>query len=99
DAPLVNTTSGSLGGLVDEKKVAELPLNGRNYIDLTLQMPGITQQRNLGVAASTVGTWFSSNGAPLRFNTYLLDGTCITNLITGTSAAQDGSTLRLDGIR
>src|SRR5207244_10704331 len=29
DAPLVNTTSGSLGGLVDEKKVAELPLNGR----------------------------------------------------------------------
>jgi len=28
DAPLVNTTTGSLGGLVDEKKVADLPLTG-----------------------------------------------------------------------
>ena len=36
EAPLVETTSGSLGGLVDERKVSELPLNGRNYIDLTL---------------------------------------------------------------
>src|SRR5881296_4721187 len=99
DAPLVNTTSGSLGGLVDEKKVAELPLNGRNYIDLTLQMPGITQQRNLGVAASTVGTWFSSNGAPLRSNTYLLDGALMSNLTNGTSAAQDGSTLGIEGVR
>ena len=30
EAPLVNTTSGSLGGLVDEQKIADLPLNGRN---------------------------------------------------------------------
>src|SRR5262249_16078258 len=36
EAPLVNTTSGALGGLVDERKVSELPLNGRNFIDLTL---------------------------------------------------------------
>src|SRR5262249_49808101 len=41
EAPLVNTTSGSLGGLVDEKKVAELPLNGRNYVDLAFLQPGI----------------------------------------------------------
>jgi len=40
DAPLVNTTSGAQGGLVDERKVAELPLNGRNFIDLTLLQPG-----------------------------------------------------------
>src|SRR2546428_1341784 len=45
EAPLVNTTSGALGGLVDERKVAELPLNGRNFIDLTLLQPGITQPR------------------------------------------------------
>src|SRR3989449_1455486 len=99
DAPIVNTTSGALGGLVDERKVAELPLNGRNFIDLTLLTPGITQQRNLGVAASTVGTWFSSNGAPLRSNNYLLDGAIMTNLTNGTSASQDGSTLGIEGIR
>src|SRR5947199_641414 len=99
DAPIVNTTSGALGGLVDERKVAELPLNGRNFIDLTLMQPGITQQRNLGVAASTVGTWFSSNGAPLRSNNYLLDGALMANLTNGTSAAQDGSTLGIEGVR
>jgi Carboxypeptidase regulatory-like domain/TonB dependent receptor len=99
EAPLVNTTSGALGGLVDERKVADLPLNGRNFIDLTLLQPGITQHRNLGVAASTVGMWFSSNGAPLRSNNYLLDGAILTNLTNGTSASQDGSTLGIEGIR
>src|SRR5438132_6049041 len=99
DAPIVNTTSGALGGLVDERRVAELPLNGRNFIDLTLLQPGITQHRNLGVAASTVGLWFSSNGAPLRSNNYLLDGAIMTNLTNGTSASQDGSTLGIEGVR
>src|SRR5450759_2146293 len=44
EAPLVNTTSGSLGGLVNEERVADLPLNGRNYIDLTMLQMGVTQQ-------------------------------------------------------
>src|SRR5712691_1631929 len=99
EAPLVNTTSGSLGGLVDERRVAELPLNGRNFMDLTLLQPGITQHRNLNVAASTVGVWFSSNGAPLRSNNYLLDCALMTNLTQGTSASQDGATLGIEGIR
>src|SRR5437016_10777309 len=43
DAPIVNTTTASLGGLVNEQKLAELPLNGRNYLDLTLLQPGISQ--------------------------------------------------------
>src|SRR5579885_455342 len=42
-APLVNTTSGSLGGLVDEQKVSDLPLNGRNYIALTLMQTGVEE--------------------------------------------------------
>src|SRR5438046_401827 len=90
DAPLVNTTSGGLGGLVDEQKGAKLPLNGRNFIDLTLLQPGITQHRNIGVAASTAGLWFSSNGAPLRSNNYWLDGAMMTNLTNGHSAPPDG---------
>ncbi|MSO21361.1 MAG: carboxypeptidase regulatory-like domain-containing protein, partial [Acidobacteria bacterium] len=46
EAPLVNTTSGSLGGLVSEERVAELPLEGRSFMGLTLLQPGITQHRN-----------------------------------------------------
>src|SRR5258708_6155536 len=43
EAPLVNTTTASLGGLVNEQKLAELPMNGRNFLDLVLLSPGISQ--------------------------------------------------------
>src|SRR2546426_9194121 len=35
-APLVNTTTCSLGNVVNEQAMADLPLNGRNYVDLTM---------------------------------------------------------------
>ncbi|OFW28653.1 MAG: hypothetical protein A3J28_09190, partial [Acidobacteria bacterium RIFCSPLOWO2_12_FULL_60_22] len=99
EAPLVNTTSGSLGGLVDEQRIADLPLNGRNYVDLTLLQPGIQQHRNMSRSTSTVGTWYSSNGAPLRSNNYLLDGAPIRDFSGATSSSATGSTLGVEGIR
>src|ERR1700677_1126929 len=41
EAQQVNTTNSSLGTVVSEQTVADLPLNGRNYNDLTLLQPGI----------------------------------------------------------
>src|SRR5437867_3964350 len=76
EALIVNTTTASLGGLVNEQKLAELPLNGRNYLDLTLLQPGISQNTvviQLGGGAG--GTIYSSNGAPIISNNFLLDGT------------------------
>ena len=100
EAPLVNTTSGSLGALVDEQKVAELPLNGRNYMDLTLLQAGITQMRNIGLNPTAVGLWYSSNGAPIRnANNYLLDGALMVNQQGVNSASLAGTTLGVDGIR
>jgi hypothetical protein len=43
EAPLVNTTSSSLGGLVNEHQMTDLPLNGRNYMDLSLLQPGVSR--------------------------------------------------------
>jgi hypothetical protein len=40
-APLVETTSSELGGLVNSKQITDLPLNGRNYIDLSLLQAGV----------------------------------------------------------
>ncbi len=99
EAPIVNTTSGSLGGLVDERKVADLPLNGRNFVDLTLMQTGVAKHDRLTSSASTVGTWFSSNGAPLRSNNYLLDGAVMQNVASATPGAASGSTLGVEGIR
>ena len=51
EAPLVETTSGSLGGLVNEQRVSELPLNGRNFNDLVLLQPGITVHKPTNTTA------------------------------------------------
>jgi hypothetical protein len=100
EAPLVDTTSGSLGGLVNEQRVSDLPLNGRNYVDLTLLQPGVVQHKNVSpTTTSQVGLWFSSNGAPVRSNAYMLDGALMLNPTGPTTASLDGSSLGIEGIR
>lgn len=59
--PMVNTTNSSLGAVVNEQKVEDLPLNGRDYVDLTLLEPGVAKDQAV-VAGQGLGTVFSSNG-------------------------------------
>ena len=99
EAPLVNTTSGSLGGLVDDQRMADLPLNGRNYIDLSLMQAGINDQKNGVHQIGYVGTYVVSNGATVRSNNYLLDGANMTNAWGVSSASVTNSTLGVDGIK
>jgi len=40
EAPLLDTTSSNIGGNIDPRQMQELPLNGRNWMDLTLLAPG-----------------------------------------------------------
>ncbi len=44
ETPLVNTTSSTLGGNVDPRQVAELPVAGRNFMALALLAPGSRTQ-------------------------------------------------------
>lgn len=97
-APVVNTTTSSLGGLVNSQSISNLPLNGRNYIDLTLLQPGVTQLKAIGSAAGLAGTWFSSNGAPTISNYFTLDGAPAGTQMGGTTASYAGTTLGIDGI-
>ncbi|HVZ60065.1 MAG TPA: TonB-dependent receptor, partial [Terriglobales bacterium] len=95
----VNTTSSSMGGLVDENKMSELPLNGRNYIDLSLMQPGVAQNKNNGGLGGMIGTVFSSNGAPTISNNFLLDGTSTVNQSGWGSSSMAGTTLGVEGIK
>jgi len=100
DAPVVNTTNGTLGGLVDEQKIAELPLNGRNYLDLTLLQPGVSQATTvINLGGGTQGAIYSSNGAPIISNSFLLDGTPMQTVFGFNGASASGTTLGVDGIR
>jgi len=103
EAPLVQTTSSTVGGLVTEEQVTDLPLNGRNLVDLTLMQAGVTQ--TTVIPATTIGSGFmtgvtvSSNGAPIHSNNYLLDGANMVSTMGLNNSSMIGTTLGVDGVK
>jgi hypothetical protein len=74
-AALVDTRSAAMSAVVTEKTISELPLNGRNYIDLALLQPGVNSfTEKDSTASSNRGTKLNINGMSFRSNSYLLDG-------------------------
>jgi len=79
EAPIVNATTRDVSGLVGERQVKELPLNGRSY-DLLLQLnPGIvnfTSQKTggTGISNSTTANNFAVSGNRPQQNIFLLNG-------------------------
>jgi outer membrane receptor protein involved in Fe transport len=97
EAPMVNTQDATLGGTVNETKMTELPLNGRNYIDLALLQPGVDKDKN---QSNQQGTSFSVNGAPPRSNNFTLDGAILQTMLGRSPVAgESGDALGLDGIK
>ena len=79
DAPIVNATTQDISGLVGEKEVKELPLNGRSYDLLVTLNPGIVnftweKTGGIGVSNSTTGNNFSASGNRPQQNLFLLNG-------------------------
>ncbi|MCA1615964.1 MAG: TonB-dependent receptor [Acidobacteria bacterium] len=68
------TESASLSTVIEERQVTQLPLDGRNYLDLALLVPGAVPNA-FGSAGSVRGDFsFSVNGAREDANNFLLDG-------------------------
>jgi hypothetical protein len=61
-APLIQTQSVTLGDVVDEKQVKELPLNGRNFVQLLTLTAGATP--GISRTAQSSGASLSSVRAP-----------------------------------
>jgi hypothetical protein len=93
DVVLIDTTNSSLSTLVGETTIAELPLNGRNYVDLTLLQPGITQHTQENAGQGITGTMYSSDGAPTRSNIVMIDGTMTVNQGGQNASSVAGTTL------
>ena len=85
EVPLVETANATLGIVIDEKKIVDLPLNGRNFTQLGTLIPGVVapparlggqagdaQAGANGFGAATAG--FSVNGMRNQSNNFLLDG-------------------------
>jgi len=82
-APLVETKNATLGVVIDQQKVVDLPLNGRNFTQLGTLTPGVVAPpASLGGADgnATPGGFgnatggFNVNGMRNQSNNFLLDG-------------------------
>jgi hypothetical protein len=80
----VETVNPTVGGTVTGATIQNLPLNGRNTLDLALSMPGVTPAAALPVGGSGVPTGgLSVAGGRDDSVTYLLDGGDNTSLTYG----------------
>ena len=97
---MVDTRSAAMSAVVTEKTISELPLNGRNYIDLALLQPGVANfSEKDSTGSSNRGTKLNINGMSFRSNSYLLDGANMRGYSgTGTVSAT-GTTLGLETIQ
>jgi hypothetical protein len=72
----LNTENGEVGGVMLSEQVSQLPLNGRNFIELTTLMPGASvgggfDNKNKGLLA---GVDISFSGAPANANQWQVNG-------------------------
>ncbi len=72
--PQVDTASSSLGTVISHREVEELPLNGRNPIQLVTLAAGVTTATTPAVLAWRGGSYWSSNGTRGDENQVLLNG-------------------------
>ncbi len=107
DAPSpVNLTTQQTSGLVDERQVKDLPLNGRSYDQLITLNPATVnytggRSGSVGTSNSSVGSMFSVSGRRPQDNLYLLNGVEYTgaSLINVTPGGTSGQLLGVDAVR
>jgi Carboxypeptidase regulatory-like domain len=103
---VVQITTEDVSGLVGERQVKDLPLNGRSYDQLLTLNPGIinyTSQRagGIGTSNSVVGSMFAVSGRRPQENLFLLNGVEFTSAseINNTPGGVSGQLLGVDAVR
>lgn len=75
-AVAVKTVGAEISGLISGEQVRELPLNGRNFIQLTLLQPGVSANQGLNTKDKGLqgGSDISVGGGSTTGNLWLVDG-------------------------
>src|SRR6266404_1557895 len=99
DAERINLTSGAISGLVDEKQMRDLPLNGRSFQQLALLEPGVNSV-NAGGNDPVGGRTpkISINGMRPEVSSFLLDGTDINDVYNKTPGSVGGVLLGVEAV-
>ena len=81
EAPVINTESPALGQVIENARVVSLPLNGRQFLELTMQVPGVVSGNGGPQTGSSTlfqrpgqNSSISVSGGRSQNNSFLLDG-------------------------
>ena len=85
DTSEVETRSATVGSLVSEKQVAELPLIARNYSQFALMVPGVSPADSFNAGGTALGSLvvMSVNGNASNGNLWTIDG--VNNIDVGSN--------------
>jgi outer membrane receptor protein involved in Fe transport len=83
EAPVIETTRSAQASTVGEEQVANLPVNGRNFIDFVLTTPGVTRDARQGD--------ISFAGQRGTLNSLVVDGADNNNTFFGQTVGRTGS--------
>lgn len=92
DAPVVETSRTQLAEIVTPREIASLPLNGRNYLDLALLVPGASRtntgsNQRFAETSAVPGTGISIAGQRNLNNSFVVDGLSSNDDAAGLSGS------------
>ena len=106
EAPQVDTTTSTMAGLVPDTTIRELPLNGRDWLQLAILQPGVmtaTTQGQSGTLASNlshgIGNHMSISGGRPSENVYRIDGLVVNDMTNDSPGSALGVNMGVDAIR
>lgn len=100
----IDRTGATLGGLVDEKVIRELPLNARSFVQLTTLEPGVSEFKGVGEPTTTFpgsgrGLRIAVNGIRPEMNNYLIDGVDVGDAYNNSPGSAAGLFLGVETLR
>src|SRR6185369_4811601 len=104
EAPQVNTSSSTLGGFVNSTTIRELPLNGRDWLQLSLLQPGINtngaqNSNDLSRAQRGNGITLFISGGRHTDNAFRIDGISVNDYANGGPGSALRVNMGVDAIR
>ncbi len=85
EAPLVRTEDTTVGGVVENRRIMDMPLNGRFFLDLANLLPGTVSSTNprIFLASGTAAGGFAFNTAGSREDqiNYLVEGINLNDMV------------------
>src|SRR5260370_18677253 len=105
--PQIDTTNASMGGVVGENAVRELPLNGRDWLQLVTLTAGVTggigQQSSAGFSNSRAargnGQSLSISGGRPTGNVFMVDGLVVNDYSNASPGSGLNVNLGVEAIR